>query len=225
MMGEYPLHIIPQTGYLSRIDVDSLIDAEPMCRVLRRCDCPAGQAFVDSVPSPSAVSAHAFRNIRQMSMNLMGGQFEAEHAFWSQKGEAHKTWNGEPVDHNALISLCELSEETHLFYFAVKKLQYKSFPHTRQFQKASQKALYDAVKEGEKFQIVANGRLIVRHVPTLMNYWHVQLEVETALADGTFEPLPKSRYEDQRAILIQAIRNTIEFAADCPPIPVHLYRK
>lgn len=225
----YPLEILPSIDYANRIDIDRLVRDLEEIIVQRRSDCPEFLAFEDGIADASKITSHAFKNIAQMSMNLMGAFFQAYHAGWSQKGDAHSVWNGEAVDADKYVCMCERLEDRPMFYYYARQLHECDFPHPRRYTKPSESKLYKIINEvcdevAAKAKEVA-GRLVVIHVPTMMNYWHVQLEVESQTSEGEYVPFPRGRYEDVRRRLVEIVRNHAMLDFEECTIPDSYYRR
>lgn len=243
-MVSYPLQILPHTDYLLPIVIDAVI-AEGHGNVLvqRRSDCPELIAFEDGQRDSSKVTSHAFVNIAEMSMNLMGGLFKSERAYWSQKKPAHDNWDGKEVDPAKYLVSCEPTDpDAPLFYFKIASLHGLDFPHPRRGQKPKDMELYSVVnavieqftgKDGKSFKgFKTNGKLFVNHVPTMMNYWHIQLELRSKKKDkedskedkDSWEAFPKSRYEDVRRELVEALKNRIILDPEEVTLPEKFYK-
>lgn len=234
MCKTYLLEIIPLPCYkVNMMSEEALIKDVPDLVVQRRSDVPDDLAFEDGEPDISKITSLAFRNIAEMSVNIMGGKFKKEDAYWMQKGEAHKSWNGtEEINPTLFEALCEPSDQVTLFYFRAKSLHGLRFPHPRRLNKEGERKLYkivnqvcDELMSDNTKIVIVEGRLKFTHVPTKMNYWHGQIELSTIMANEIESKFPSKRYDDIRRGFVEALKNRANLEIDIPIIPPSAYIK
>ena len=121
------------------------------------------------------------KEIPNMSMNLLGGQFKSEHIQFNPTKEATKIWDGqELIFYSKYHSLVQEFTTTTPIFFDVENIHNITLPYQRSKDKTFSQlieALYPQTVEKEgKYELT--GRSLVSHEPTLLNYWHVEFQIK-----------------------------------------------
>ncbi len=156
-------------------------------------------------------------DVPDMSMNLLGAKFISKHAELQQKGPAAHDWTGELVKVQYFGSYCQVAENYRLVFIPVAKVHGIPIPYTapynKEFVKSNRKFSFErAVQNGP---IKAVGIVKTLHKPTMLNYWHVTLEVKASLED---DPITQARNQVHTSLCDTIIENVIsKFATDTLP--------
>jgi hypothetical protein len=175
---EYPLSILPKKNYIIRIDIDKLCE-EISTSLVRRSQKKESELFNKFGKLREDVLAEG--DILNMSMNLLGGKFKSKHIKFNPVKEATKIWDGkESIFYYKYHSFIQnLSQVTPIF-FNVRDLHNQSIPYQRSKDKDVTKLIsklnIKAIETEGKYEF--NGKSIVSHEPTLLNYWHVEFQIK-----------------------------------------------
>ena len=199
---KYLRFILPHEGYKPRMDMNGLLAKERSLTVVRRSPVP----FELIGPRGDLLSEDCVtENIFNYSMNLLGGEFQVGlHLAIRQKGRGVDDWDGETFLSDEEIAVCwELVDASYPIYYRVSDLQNVEIPYKKRIGKESEyKALQDqmiaqdvraamSVWDPADPVVSFKGFMRVNHAPTLMNYWHVTLDVYESFAPE--KPLKKSK--------------------------------
>lgn len=180
----YPSAIFRKSGYVDTIDISSLVKEVPAVSA-RRHD---GEFEVEDFDGVRIITKMPFepREIIDMSMNLIGGKWEEEHAGYAD-GSRLKSGSLHPwiyiITHPDSV---KFFEESKVIYMDLGKVHGKDFEFPLKFES---KNAFDAFfkrypNEDDSRQYVKNEeknhkvRSVITHDPTYLNYWHVVLNIE-----------------------------------------------
>lgn len=198
MIEAYPIQILPQDGFITLMDIREMLKTYPSLVAVRMCDVPTEEAYVVwQEGGKKEFSDKVIKNCVGLSMNLLGGLFDKDkHSrFWPLAERARTDWNGGEVPPVTEDEYRIIEDERLLFFFYVRQWTDLCFPYSCGF---SSKADYERAKiDAEKYIFENNLKLEqevigafsgknkpvdvcaiaeVKHHPTPMNYWHVQMD-------------------------------------------------
>lgn len=192
----FPKALIPRCSYKHEMNVESLFDGIPGFLVARRLD---GSSSASTNHNNGKFffrldSLGEIKHLSKMSLDLLGGLFSPNrHQRYRTKGKGSEYWDGKTVYRKV---------PTDLFYYyekecssvAIEASRIKSVPVP--YRKELNKAQHDdLVKKGihiERFigkkAYDLEGEFRLEHAPTVLNYWHFQVNFypagETRPMDG-----------------------------------------
>ena len=183
---DYPIEIIPQPGYIVPFPLEKLREKEHDYLVCYRITGSVDDNLEEgSFNGGRVLKKSCFSHLAHMSMNLYGGLFKPEHVCFAQKKTASDIWDGKsPIklkDYEGLFPV--IDGATPIFYRA-SKLSVKGLTINMTFDNKdmynSLLALYPAktfppYQKGIRVDAVTDVKIV--HMPTNLNYWHLQLEV------------------------------------------------
>lgn len=186
----YPLCILPQPIYKDLIDEIELWAKVNGLQIQRRC----AENVEGSVLTPEVFG----NNIAEMSVNLLGGDFQPEYVKFTPKGP-------KPIAADIPFEVVySYSPDAKGVYITISDINGCTFPSTRKFPNQQE---YEKVKgaieesgNADKARLVAafnkrkgfnkdteydvKYRIRVMHRPTNANYWHCQIEIAPDCEDG-----------------------------------------
>lgn len=186
MAKEYPKDIIPQVNFVRSLNVESLLECYPNLAVSRRVKGDKTDAFI-LFNGKEQLKDSLLGQVANMSVNLLGALFEdSKHLSLSPLGS--REWNGEEVrleelkDNFAEVEIC------FPIYFYVKDIHGFPFSGEYYFQKENEAIMFlSSIPEGDvekkyvdKFNkqepVVVKTHALLKHDPTIFNYWHCVLD-------------------------------------------------
>lgn len=173
----YPECILPRAVYELDMDLPVVLGAEKNVYIQRRCDKSFEECCKDG--NPGDVRGDALGEfLHCMSVNVLGGKFEPEHVKWKTVGAGAKYWKTrEDIKLADYAESCVPHPHEHAVYFNASELEGMHFDVPCEIKdKGLRKKFGKAIKaafEGKGERIVATIR--IKHAPTLLNYWHVEV--------------------------------------------------
>lgn len=187
-MSMYPRQLLPKAEYRRRLDFNQLCSGVPTLTVVRRSDVAVCYLEGTRILEEDCIT----RRVYDYSMNFVGGGFDAyEHIKYRQTGVGNDSWDREVIlSEEEIDSSYETIEVCYPIFFAVRDIHHITIPYKRHFNKKkdmwqSLKPLSDEI-EMQRYDelwgkgngcIDLKGEILVAHVPTMMNYWHVELKI------------------------------------------------
>lgn len=222
---EYPLCILPQPIYKDLIDETDLWAKENGLQIQRRC----AEGVDGSVLTPEVFG----KNLAEMSVNLLGGDFMPEYVKFTPRGPKPLSVD---ISFDVVYSY---SPDAKGVYMSISDINAHTFPSIRKFPTQQD---YEKVKEAiedptesDKARLVAvfnkrksfsketeyevRYRISVMHRPTNANYWHCQIEIAPDSEDGMTVNKEKSEWQKDA---LRALTNFLVFHASFEhktPIP------
>lgn len=233
---KYPEEIIPKPEYVKPFPLQDLTKDESDYHVCFRID-----GTLDDFTEPGSFNGKrklmrkCFPHMPHLSMNLHGGLFKPEHVKFVQKRPGCDEWDGETViDIKDFINCIEEKPEATPVFFNSKDIGQKGIRTMVTFKnKDSYKAMkniFSNVKfpdyyEGIEVELYTDIKIV--HVPTNLNYWHLQMEVFPAALD---KALTKDEPEWRQLIFENIRDNILRWHYQEQPslhysIPENLYKK
>lgn len=201
MCSGYPSIIQPQTNYRKRMDFQAMQKAYPSLVAVRLSEVSHAEAFEDSISDGRLVLHYkALVSVIGMSMNLLGGLFDKDrHLYFrpTKDSPCYEDWDGEstyevkdggyqmmPDDRFPLFyNLIEWDTYTFPYHVTAKSEQ-DFIDKTDCMRKIAEETgveqtlCKDFPGKSKPFEVMARAR--INHHPTLMNYWHYQLDCYSA---------------------------------------------
>lgn len=175
---DYPLSILPKKYYIRQMDMNKICtEIAPI--IVRRSEKKQDEVF--NKLGSLLENVFSEKEIPNMSMNLLGGQFKSEHIQFNPTKEATKIWDGqELIFYSKYHSLVQKLTTTTPIFFDVENIHNITLPYQRSKDKSISKlidALYPKPMEKEGIYEL-KGKSLVSHEPTLLNYWHVEFQIK-----------------------------------------------
>jgi hypothetical protein len=177
----YPDCLLPKNRYVSRINLEEIFEHQ-LLFILRRSNKSFSETFIQvgeiSILREDAID---YKEVPNMSVNLMGGKFVPDFLRFIPKDEGIKEWDGREriFLYEYLKSYSVLPSEPCAIYFDASKIHNCSIPYNRKKDKQVDKfyRLKEFTPPFEEGKYKLTAELRVAHVPTNMNYWHVELKL------------------------------------------------
>lgn len=226
---KFPQSIIPKRYYVSKMDIDKLIE-ENQLYLLRRSDLPFDDTF--NTLGFLRESALEPRQVPFLSLNLLGAFFETKHAnLRIIKNGANKWIDNSPIFITEHLSDFEVLDDFCLIYIDANKIHKNKIPYSQPRSPELNKEISDffthcTMPEIKDKSYILEGMTKLQHDPIILNYWHMELNVlnykETAIKySGS-----KSILGFCNAILTDIICiNSMNSIASITPIPEGFYNK
>lgn len=229
MHCDYPQEILPQKGYITRMDLSYLKDLYPLIAV-RRCMISSSAAFEESECGVKMLTSDAIGQVIGLSLNLLGGKFDdKKHILYkpSKTSPCREDWDGKTF-HKVSSNDYSISDLGGFnLYYSVRDWYNFTFPYnttassSEQFYKMHDDQNSIAESEGidlenkicdvfkskkQTFKMIA--RTKINHHPTLMNYWHVQLDCYRG--NSTTEIMDKDNPASERKKIGLLLKNELK---------------
>lgn len=211
---KYPEDIIPQPNFVKPFPLDELTKDNCDYHVCFRID-----GFLDDYTEAGAFNGKrklmrkCFPHMPHLSMNLYGGLFKPEHVKFVQKKPGCDEWDGERIINiKDFLGCIEEKPEAVPVFFDSKVIRQQGIQTKVTFRnKDSYKAMknvfsnveFPEYHEGVEVGLFTDIKIV--HVPTNLNYWHLQMEVYPACLDKAL-----NRDEPEwRQLIFENIRDNI----------------
>lgn len=210
----YPEEIIPQPDFVKPFPLEELTKDDSDYHVCFRIDGDLDNyTEAGSFNGKRKLMRKCFPHMPHLSMNLHGGLFKPEYVRFVQKKPGSDEWNGSKViDINEFLECIEERPEAMPVFFKSKVICQQgirtlvSFKHKDSFK--AMKALFTKVDfpeyhDGIEVELFTDIKIV--HVPTNLNYWHLQIEVYPALSEKAFA----NDGPEWRQLIFENIRDNI----------------
>ena len=188
----YPEEIIPRQNYVKPFPLNRLITKNGDYHICYRIDGPL-DCFSENgtFNGKRKLLKVCFKHMPHLSMNLHGGLFQPVYVRFVQKKPGSDEWDGTRAiafqEYEQCIS--EIDGAVPVFYKASVLCQKGVKTFANFDNKESYKAMrqlfprmpFPDFEEGIVVEIETN--IDIKHVPTNLNYWHVQMEVYPATSE------------------------------------------
>jgi hypothetical protein len=210
----YPEEILPKPGFVKPFPLDNLTADNNDYHVCFRIE-----GDIDAYTEPGTFNGKrklmrkCFPHMVHLSMNLHGGLFKPEHVKFVQKKPGSDEWDGKSIiDINDYVKCIEEKQEAVPVFFKSKEICQKGIKTLVTFtNKDSYKAMkklflnvdFPEYHDGIEVRLYTDIKIV--HVPTNLNYWHLQMEVYPATSE-------KSLTKDEpewRQLIFENIRDNI----------------
>lgn len=178
----YPLEIIPSVKYKKEILIDSICNTQDFYitrRVNHNKENLLNEIGIlrDDVLQP--------KEVPMMSLNIMGGKFEHSHIKFRTLKEGNDKWNGkDEIFISDFFKCYEILDSSKIatIFFEGNKINSVIIPYCQPDTTELKKQVdhfFTHVPKPEKgsngFEF--EGKIIFKHDPTNLNYWHLELNV------------------------------------------------
>lgn len=228
-MCQYPKELLPQSGFRISMPIDEMAGSIPLT-VVRRSNVKIDYPAISSLPENCITSDE----VPGMSMSLLGGGFKGEkHICYRQKNTGAKEWDGVTLlNDEEICDGYDFIPDAFPIYFSLKEIHKVRIPYKRQFDKQDDfnnffvvKSAVNAWEKGRGYRV--EGEITVAHKPTMMNYWHVELQI-SAVA-GKDMHIKKGKAAWNRSLrygVVDHLHNNFLFPADVKEytIPESMYK-
>ena len=232
----YPEEIIPKPNFIKPFPLDELTKDDSDYHVCFRIDGEL-DAFTEAgtFNGKKKLMKKCFPHMPHLSMNLHGGLFKPEHVKFVQKKPGCDEWDGESIiELKEFVKCVEEKPEAIPVFFNSKLICQKGIRTLVSFKNKdsykAMKAIFHNIKfpdyqDGIEVELSTDIKIV--HVPTNLNYWHLQMEVYPALLD---KELSKDEPEWRRLIFENIRDNIFRWHYQDQPtlhytIPEKLYQK
>lgn len=207
MTKPYPRSISPRAANRHRLPMCKLLRDYPELIVVRRCDDPAPFALSGTGKIKKLKDEiFANENLLEMSVNLLGGKFKLHHlAFSPFRQFVEDEWCGRKVfDYSSLEDYYTVNNTYGVIFFGVSQVNTFTFPYSKAVDKKNFPILKDAGEKAKKKERIdkelvgelgsagnnmtkMQAWLHVNHHPTILNYWHMQIDIYGVGHNGYFK--------------------------------------
>ena len=192
---DFPTQIIPKSSYVKKINMDILISAQNIF-LTRRSNLP----YIDTFNDLGQLREDVFvaKKFPSLSVNLLGGFFEAEHSYFRIKNKGMERWqNGNCVWFHNYLDDYEKIGNCCIIYLDGNGLHNIDIPYLQSEKTEGLKKKVDEFfthlpkpivdKGNYKFE----GKTKICHDPTNLNYWHIEYNMidfngDTMLKGGKY---------------------------------------
>ena len=204
MFSGYPSVIQPQTNYRKRMDFQAMQKAYPSLKAVRLSEVPYAEAFESSESDGhKLLTSQAIGAVCGMSMNLLGGLFDKDkHLYYRPTADSpcHEDWDGESTYEVRAGDYQMMPNNRFPLFYELAEWHNYTFPYNAttdsetDFNEKKERIRKIAEEIGveqtlcesfpgksKPFEVKARAR--INHHPTLMNYWHSQLDCYSADSD------------------------------------------
>jgi len=229
----YPAILLPKLNY-HLIDI-SVLNKVSGILLIRRSEKDSLEETFDelgNVRTDALTKGGSGSKFKHYSINLIGGGFIITHLNLRQIEEGQQNWvEGASVE-DYLNKFITLPNPSIPIYFLLQDLHNVPIPYTTTDKEEIEKyrELFEAFNEEPLKQVEVKGTCTIKHVPTNLNFWHVQLETEDSIGKPAKLTTPKEDNESKRhSISRYLIEDVIKASAKPnynPPIieiPENLY--
>ena len=178
----YPEDILPKSSYIMSMDIDELINDNGFVVLSRRIDKDIEEC--EMFNGKRMIEAEEFYdNIVNMSLNIHGGNFNIRHIPFRQIKPGTNNWNGKDIDMNQFSQCYEYKEVCFPIFLKSTDIHNITLPYHKTFSKEKDyrdtQNLINRYLEPFKpdTEYILNATVKLRHVPTMLNYWHAELTV------------------------------------------------
>lgn len=172
----YPRYILPKINYQPLIDIDALLNKQDLI-LLRRSDLPTKDVFNELGYLRDAIIS--IKDIPDLSMNLMGAFFKITNIRYIPiSAKATTIWpGGIRVFLSDFLEDYKIIETCSPIFINAKDLHNIEIPFIKPFNKDSEN-LFKSLNYKHEIvgsEIRSKGKSIIKHSPTYLNYWHVEI--------------------------------------------------
>lgn len=237
-MSKYPIRILPKKQYVKRIDIDKLYTLCKESLLTRRLDCE-GTPFHYIGGRKILNEGIINDDVLDWSTNLLGGKFKIKDICWRQIGKGITEWNNEDVNICDFDGCYELIKSTNYVFIPLYCLHNQIIPYRRKFGNKKDLEQYtiktnvldkDFIEHWTtEDEIECRATITVEHKPTMLNYWHMTVEI----APEDFKaPIPRDSKKNKslkkrvkEALHMHILNNVICKETRIKKIPKTLYIK
>lgn len=232
----FPKAVLPRKSYIPKMEMEGVLSTTPRLFVARRMDA----LFNECVFKEGDVYYMRLdylgeqRHLSQMSLDLLGACYSPDkHQKYRTKNKGNLPWDGEIVYRIAPRDMFEYhSGECCSVAMEASKLMRIGLPYHKNLNQAQHKELVARGINLDKFvskgPYLLYGELILEHMPTMLNYWHLQANVYPAGESKPMEGDEKGWKGELLEYLIQyLLALPVSFASTviAPSVSPVYYRK
>ena len=219
----YPTSILPEVGYVLKIDVDDLLDKVEGFVVSRRINGSV-EDNVDYFAGHRRLRIEALGSIPNMSLNLLGGRFiEKKHTKFRQRDEAADAWDGKIVLIEDYAGKYEELKNCTAVSFRGKDLHRIAIPYKKTVaDKGEREKLHrlgiDLDRFSDNKDVNLQGMIKLEHKPTMLNYWHLVMDIYPHASEV---PIMRTEAAWKKSIVSFVTQEilTVKFEVNPKPIP------
>lgn len=232
---DYPNKILPRPNYKKKLDFDNVIQNQNVF-LLRRAEMSFEDAFFKLGGRYCLKDgAIEFNRIPNLSTNLLGGSFKAEHSSFrvTRNTLAEKKWNGDNIYLSDHLGSYTKVNGGCVIYLNANNLHNAEFPYNlnsnadlhkevRRFENTFSRKIISN-ENGEQIKLLGSARIV--HDPINLNYWHVELKVMD-FVDKELKDASSNKHKQiaQHALSSLVSINSFSSVDEIGEIPCHLYK-
>lgn len=201
--------IAPKAFFLQNMDIDAMLSEDIPLVTVRRSKYPFEE--IEDIDGSKHLSEDCVdEDVFNYSMNLLGGMFEPSlHLNIRPIGDGWQKWDGKTILSEQKVKELSAEEYGYPIYYKVEDFHNKTFPYKKTVvkEKAYETEKDRLVKLGlstaigiwnkDNPEVDFMGKTLVNHEPSMLNYWHVTLDV---YEPGTTVPIRKCKSAWQKQI-------------------------
>lgn len=178
----YPKAIIPKLSYVPIINIDSLFTHNKNVYLVRKSSREFDETF-NRVGEDFYLREDVINHKEippGLSLNLLGGKFKTKHLKFRTLNSANNQWNGEEeIFLSDNIKNYEFSDIYVPIYLHGNEMHRQTIPYNRPKDRNSELELRKFSSSFENIELKGDtynlkGHSKITHVPTILNYWHVE---------------------------------------------------
>lgn len=199
----YPSCMVPYTGLKTNVKVDNLIHIGDFA-IARRSDRPysdkdikqIGDDYIVRADSDLREDPNLFKRVPDFSMTMLRHDYPICYAKYDLKMKSPEDdWTGGRVKPCKLKGRAKMIGDCYLMVYLATNLHNQPVQYQRKFEKKEDaktvEDFYEDLKDAlvhnrftKKTFYMATGQILLKHSPTLLNYWHYELKLKTS--EGEF---------------------------------------
>lgn len=197
MSGRYPYRLVPYRGLQMPISISNVIENRCSFGVARRYDGDIKDSLKELMPNsgiyvfidPESVMESVYEEIAGFSMTIMSERSKIDDLKYEQKSEAKEDWDKKTHLPFCYINKVTVAKNFFVLVYDVSNLNEQPIQYGKKFASLQdyetniefiKKDIPDAILKNFSRNIsypMHDGQLRVVHKPTMLNYWHVELEL------------------------------------------------
>lgn len=232
----FPKAVLPRGSYIPKMKVQEVLNKTPGLLVARRMDAPFNECVSKDgdIYHMTLGSLGEERHLTQMSLDLLGACYSpVKHQRYRTKSDGNFPWDGKTVYRIVPQNMYEYHHgECCSVAIEAAKLMRIRIPYHKHLNQAQHEELaakgIDLDKFVSKGPYFLHGDLVLEHMPTMLNYWHLQANVYPAGEDKPVEGDKKGWKGELLDLLIQyllAIPVSLASSVTAPAVSPVFYRK
>lgn len=187
---EYPQEILPSKRFVCPFPLFALVEKMGDYEVCYRLNGSVdANKDVDGLGGKTVLKEECFEHIAHLSMNLLGGLFRPEYVCFVQKKPGSEPWCGEDIKFEEYTPCVnEKNDAVPIFYLA-SKINQNNLTVTARFNDSQSYKKFKEIVGGtwpefhEGISIEITSEVRIEHVPSNLNYWHLQMEVYPEMSE------------------------------------------
>jgi hypothetical protein len=182
---KYPTKIVPKPNFRVSLDIDDLLKTYDL-HFVRKSNLPKNKSFNTAGKLKS--EAIDLERIPYLSSNLLGKYYQIKHLAFMAFGSGAMIWKGQEINIWNFYADYKYDDDYDPIIIPVNSLHRTPVPFKAPNDKANRQR-FKLPFEPNVTLLELEGESSIIHSPTILNYWHVELEI----IDADSKPIKKSK--------------------------------